>query len=383
MKKKFLFLMMALLLVFNVTVLSGCDLFGLFYDDDDGQLPQIDNSIDLDQFTPEPDDDNVYVENQTYYTSKSIDLVTEINGNYTVDRPFTLDPDNENKRIYHNIYLYEEDFLQVLYYEDVGDLGRLFVIMSDVSDQEYAEIEYGLNGSPLQINVIEQGIFDIILDVETFAIDLVKIGDIDTPVYETIKTCELNIHLSQGDHTYTPMTLNQDNEFFVQAEIPMGASIGFYSASHMSHYKLTVEFGLIDTLVYYNIGLTKPSQVQVHVGGRYNVYFNAKTYVLRLELQNPETAEYFCQVEWNQGNVLTAKSSATPYLFEYEFVAQGRPNDPYVDIPSFFPQLGMAYKLTIIDLDGVVAYDQYITEEGTYKLTINLKEFTLSIERIS
>ena len=383
MKKKFLFLVTAFLLIINVMALVGCT-----FDDgdsDDSGLPKIDNSVDLNTFTPTVDDDTIYREDETYYTSKSIDLVTEINGNYTTSRPFTLDKDNANKRIYRNIYFYVEDFLQVLYYKKFGDLGRLFVIMSDTADQEYAEIEYTQQGSPLQINIIQQGIYDIILDVETFAIDLVKVGDIDTPVYETIKSCELNIHVSSTDHTYTPMALDvATNEYYIETEIPLNASIGFYNASHTGRYKMTVEPSLMDTLIFYDYySSTKPSQVQVHVGGTYKIYFNAKTYVLRLELQNPDTAKYYCQVEWNENKELTAVSNATPYLFEYEFVAQGERNDPYVDIPSFFPKLGMAYDLSVIDVDGFVAYDEYITESGTYLLTINLKEFTLTIKRIS
>ena len=383
MKKKFLFLVTAFLLIINVMALVGCT-----FDDgdsDDSGLPKIDNSVDLNAFTPTVDDDTIYREDETYYTSKSIDLVTEINGNYTTSRPFTLDKDNANKRIYRNIYFYVEDFLQVLYYKKFGDLGRLFVIMSDTADQEYAEIEYTQQGSPLQINIIQQGIYDIILDVETFAIDLVKVGDIDTPVYETIKSCELNIHVSSTDHTYTPMALDvATNEYYIETEIPLNASIGFYNASHTGRYKMTVEPSLMDTLIFYDYyGSTKPSQVQVHVGGTYKIYFNAKTYVLRLELQNPDTAKYYCQVEWNENKELTAVSNGTPYLFEYEFVAQGERNDAYVDIPSFFPKLGMAYDLSVIDVDGFVAYDEYITESGTYKLTINLKEFTLTIKRIS
>ncbi len=380
MKRKFLYLILTLLLIINSIAFVGCDIFN--DDGNDGELPQIDNSVDLSEFVPTAEDDNFYIEGETYYTSKSVDLVTEINGNYTTSRPFTLDKDNENKRVYHNVYLYEEDFLQVIYYKRHGDLGQLYVIMSDTADQEYAEIEYGSQGSALQITVKKQGIYNVVLDVETFAIDLIKMGDIDTPVYETIKSCELNIHVSLDNYSYTPMTLDvTTNEYYIQKEIPLGASIGFYNTSHMGHYKMTVEPNIMDKLVYYDSLM--PSQVHVHVGGIYKIYFNAKTYVLRLELQDYDTASYYCQVEWGKNNELTPASSATPYLFEYEFIAQGKINDPYVDIPSFYPKLGMAYKLAVIDVDGYVAYDEYITESGTYLLTINLKEFTLSIKRLS
>lgn len=64
------------------------------------------------------------------------------------------------------------------------------------------------------------------------------------------------------------------------------------------------------------------------------------------------------------------------------FVAQGTASDPYVEIPSFYPSLGMSYDLTVIDVDDFVFNDEYVTDSGTYKLTINLKEFTLTVDRI-
>ena len=388
--KKILFTLLSLLLVIATSIFVACDIPGSSNggngenSGDDGKIPQIDNSVDLGIFTPPADDDNSYIEDEKYYTSTAIDLVTEINGNYTVDRPFTLDKDNQNKRIYNNIYFYVGDFFQIIYYKDIKDLGKVYAIMSDSNDQEYAEIEYTEKGTPLQINIKAKGIYNLILDIETFAIDMVKVGDIDTPVYETIKSCELYVHLSASNFSYTEMTLNPEtNEYYIEKDIPLGSSIGFYNASHTGRYKMTVEQSLIDTLVYNDFNFLENSErVYVNVGGKYKIYFNAKTYHLRLELQNPNSAEYFCQVEWNKDKVLTAVSSETPYIFTYEFVAQGKANDPYVDIPSFFPKLGMKYKLAVIDECGCVAYDQYITEDGTYTLTINLKDFSLTVEKL-
>lgn len=380
--KKFLYLLTAFFMIISVTAFVGCDVFEQS-EGGESQRPQIDNFVDLNLFTPTEDDDNAYIANETYYTSTAIDLVTEVNGNYTIDRPFTLDKNNEKLRIYHNIYFYEEDFFQIIYYKNINDLGEIYAVMSDSTDQEYAEVEYTNKGTPLQINIKKQGVYDLILDIETFAIDMVKVDDIETPVYETVKSCELYIHLSASNFSYTEMTLNNEtNEYFVEAEIPLRASIGFFSASHMGRYKFTVEPNIKDTLVYCD-GFKNETSAYVNVGGRYKVYFNAKTYVVRLELQNPDTAQYFCQVGWDNDHELVAVSSATPYLFEYEFIAQGKVNDPYVDIPKFYPSLGMSYKLSIIDEDGFVAYDSYITESGTYKLTINLKDFTLTIKKLA
>ncbi|MBR2974878.1 MAG: hypothetical protein IKC47_03955 [Clostridia bacterium] len=379
MKNKLLCLLLATAMLLSMLLLAGCDIFNI-PDDDDDQFPQIDNSVDLKEYAPTPSDD-VYVEGETYYTSNAVHLVTEVNGNYTVNRPFTLDKDNVNKRIYSNVYLYEEDFVQVIYYKDFNDLGKLYVVLADQTDTQYVQIRNSTDGSPLQIDVVQQGVYNLILDITTFGIDFVKVDDIQTPVYEKVASCELSIHVSMDDHTYWPMTLDEStNEYFVERYIPCGASIGFGNQSRTSRYNLTVPFEMQNTIAYYD-SVNKGS-LQVHVGGTYKVYFNAKTYVVRLELQNPDTATYYYQVEWQQGNVLTPVGNQTPYLFEYQFVAQGKPTDPYVDIPSFFPMLGWKYSLTVVDPDGLTAYDAYIKESGTYKLTINLKDFTLTVARV-
>lgn len=378
MKKLLSYLITALLLLLLCFSLAACDMFKDIGGDDEGEegLPQIDNALDLDTYLPTPDEDGQYTEGEDYYTSKSVDLVTEVNGNYTTARPFTLDKDDESKRIYRNIYFYEEDFFQVIYYKKFGDLGKIYAALSDGTDGEYAEVENAGDGTPLQINIKKQGVYDLILDTETFAIDMVKVADIDTPVYETIKSCELNIHTSES-HTYSPMTLDAaTNEYYILADIPANASIGFYNASHMGRYKMTVEWGLQNTLVYWNS--TNPLQVQVHVSGTYKIYFNAKTYVLRLELQNPDTASYYCQVEWQKGNELSPVDSATPYLFEYVVEAP-----EYGELPSFFPHLGWKYSLSLVDEGEYVLGDNSVREGGTYKLTVNLKEFTLTVEKLS
>lgn len=374
-----------LLALLCALTLAGCDLL-LNPDngdpDNDDHLPQIDNTVDLTEHTPTADGDDYYEEGETYYTSKSIDLVTEINGNYRIDRPFTLDKDDENKRIYHNIYFYEEDFFQVLYYKNINDLGQLFASLSDPTDTQYAQEKKSTGGNPLQINIISQGVYNLILDTKTFEIDMVKISDIgDTPVYETIKSCRLKIFSSQ-DIVSADMTLdNLTNDYCVTTQIPQNASIGFFSESGTSKYNVTIDYNLLDKAIYWSNN--NRDSVSVHIGGTYKVYFNAKTYVLRLELQNPDTATYFCQVEWNKNNELTPKSATEPYLFEYDFVAQGTIQDPYIDIPGFYPERGMKYKLTIINDDGYVLSDMYLSEDGTYKMLINLKEFTLTITKIA
>lgn len=381
--KKFLAFLFSTFLVLTLSFsLVGCDLFGDGNGDgnEEGGIPQIENSVDISEFTPAPDDDTEYIDGETYYTSSSIDLVTEINGNYTVDRPFTLDKENENKRIFHNIYFYVGDFFQVIYYKDITQLGTIFAALSDETDTQYAKVTYSQAGKPLQIDIVAQGIYNLILDTQTFEIDMIKVGDITTPVYETIKYCELYVHTSSAT-SYTKMTLDTTtNEYYIEKDLPVNCSLGFFNESHTGRYKMTVDSNLDRKYTHWNS--SNPVSVQVHVGGTYKIYFNSKTYVLRLELQNPNTANYFCQVGFNENNILSPVSQLTPYLFEYTWTAEGTRTDPYVEIPSFYPELGFSYTLTVNDVNGYVFADTYVTESGTYKLTINLLEFTLSVEKI-
>ena len=374
MKNRFYLFALLLCLVFPF-VLTGCD-FLSNNTKNNSTTPTIDNS-DISVYTPSANDDQEYEEGKTYYTSSKLDLVTEVNGNYCTTRPFTLDENDSTKRIYHNIYFYVEDYFQIIYYQNVKKLGKIYAALSDSTDTEYAEVEYS-NNKPLQINIIKQGVYNLVLDTTTFAIDMQKVGDISTPVYETIKSCELNVFVSAGNYNYYPMTLNTTtNEYYIQKSIPLDASIGFYSTSHISHYKMTAENNICDKLIYLND--VSPAQVQVHVGGTYNIYFNAKTYKLRLELLNADTATYYCQVGFNNNQELTPKHNDTPYLFEYTFVAESPIDNPAVKLPSFFPKLGMSYKLAIIDEDNLTR-SGYVKTSGTYKLTVNLKDFTLTVQ---
>lgn len=383
MKRKILSLLTALLVSVNGAALVGCDMLGGSSSsrggnsgsngNGDGGIPQIDNAVDLNTYTPTTDDDGICVEGESYYTSSSLMLVTEIHGNYSIHRPFALDAEDESKRIYHNVYFYADDFFQLLYFKSNG-ASSVYAIMSDQTDTQYAEVELTEGGSPLQINIVQEGVYNLILDTKTFGVDMVKVRDIDEPVYPAVKTCELYVFVEGTDTSYTAMTLNeQTGEYHLQAEIPANSTIGFFNAAHTGRYKTTVVPSINNTLLYWNFNNT--DSIQVHVGGLYDVYFNTKKYEVRLELKNPDTATYYCQVNWNQNNVLTPVSPATPYLFTYTFVAQK--NGEY--LPDFYPELGMRYNLWLVDENELVYGDNSVKEAGTYTLTVNLKDFTLTV----
>lgn len=383
--------LIALTVVLALT-LTGCEILGLLgdlasggsgglgglgglYDD---SIESIDNSKDLTEYHPDLGDDT-YVPNEDYYTSKAISLVTEIRGNYSHDRPFILDKTDDTLRIYKNIYLYEEDYLQILYTKDGSPISYVYAMLSDEGDSEYAEVEYTEGGKPLQINVIKSGIYDLVLDTKTLGIDMVRVSNIDTPVYETIKTCEFYIHNSLNDYTYTEMAFNSEtNEYYLETQIPRGASLGFFSASHNSRYKVIVDSEIVNKTIYYHD--INPELMYANVGGEYKVYINAKTYQVRFELQNPDTASYFCQAGFGDDVVLSPVAEDTPYLFRYEFLPEVE--NKHAIIPSFYPELGFSYVLEIIDEEGLVEGGDSLFGNGTtYILEINLKDFTLTVSK--
>ena len=352
-------------------LLAGCSLFPSSSKTKDTGIPSIDNSKDL---TPVSSEDG-----ETYYQSAAIDLVTEVNGNYSTNRPFTLDEKDDTKRIYHQIYFYEEDYFQVLYYRNPNGLGDVYAVLTDESDHQYAEIKKTEKGTPYQIDIIQDGIYDLILDTKTLGIDMVRTGDIETPVYETIKTCQLGVFVSKDNSTKTAMTLDEEtNEYVLEKDIPLGSTIYFTSASGNSRYKMSVDPKIEDRLVY--CGSATRQSAEVHVGGKYEVRFHAKEYSLKLTLLNPDTASYYCQVGWQEGKELTADPSA-PYLFHYEFLAEGTPDNPRTDLPSFFPKLGMPYRLSVIDPDRLTISNKVLNEPGTYDLAVNLKDFSLTVSK--
>ena len=286
------------LVTLGILFLSSCDIFGDNIELNENGVPNIDNALDLEEYTPTTYDD--LSESESYYTSKHLNLVTYINGNYSINRPFTIDEEDESKRIYRNIYFYVEDYFQLIYYKNESSFGNIYAILSDDSDLEYASILYTENQNAYEIDIVKDGIYDLILDLDTFGIDMVRISDIDEPVYETIRSCQLNIHVSMDNHTYHNMDYNSDtNEYYIEKEIPLGAAITFYSDSHNSNYKINVEDALIDRIMHWDDILNR---VRLHVGGIYKIYLHAKTYKMRIELVNPDTSSYYCQVEFNKGN---------------------------------------------------------------------------------
>ena len=209
----------------------------------------------------------------TYYISNKYTLITEINGYYSTNRPFCLDKNDDNKRIYDDVYLYVDD----MFYMDKSNSWDIYCTLSDPNDLEYVEIEKE-DGVDIQINVLKQGIYKIVFDMSTMSFDLTYKSDILVPVYPEIQNCDI-----YSTKTKWIETEKQGDEFVAKNfAIEQGKFVSFFSHVHTSQFKTTVENGTEN--LYIKKPGTKPnSYVYFKVGGTYNIYINAKTYVVRVE----------------------------------------------------------------------------------------------------
>ncbi|MBR2988883.1 MAG: hypothetical protein IKC64_04070, partial [Clostridia bacterium] len=62
-----------------------------------------------------------------YYTDESLAFCTEIRGSYKSNRPFNLDENNENLRIWDDVYLYEYDYFQMI----ASGTGYIYYTVND------------------------------------------------------------------------------------------------------------------------------------------------------------------------------------------------------------------------------------------------------------
>ena len=358
--------------------LSGCNLFG--GGSSGSSLPKVDNSNDLRDYTPSQDEN--YDENDELYTSNYLSFVTEINGSYRTNRPFTLDENNKNLRIYDNIYFYEYDFFQMM----SNDYKNIWCSLSDETDAQYAEVERE-QGEDIQTNIKVSGIYKVIFDTSTFLFDLVYKSEITTPVYEEIKNCDIYSVATK----WTTMQKFGD-EFFVNNYHMEGAKLVAFdsSYSHTSHYKTTIDESCLNKYIYKN-GTKPSSDVWFMIAGTYNIYLNAKTYVVRVELVSADADGYSASVYKNHEFVpLELVDENVKYVFKYRYTATSDIGNYGImsdDVPKIFNASYQKYNL--VATDGSMIYlgayssgGYYFKTRGTYDLTINLLDFTISITKL-
>lgn len=362
MKKKFLFFLLTLLVVISGTFLVGCDM-------GTGEPKIPDYNADIQVVVPENIDTEHFVpnEDETYYTSSRLSLWMEVNGEFLKVNYFSLDG---SRRVYDNLYLYEDDYFYML----SDDMRGWYATLSDSDDSEYAEEELA-EGEEYSINIIKEGIYTVIFDTETLKFDLVYKSEITMPVYYTIKNCSIySVATSWVEMSVNPA--NADEFVINNFNVTAGKIISFYNNLHTSNYKVTLEDSANNKLAS-----SIKTNVTVNVGGNYNIYINRKTYVVRMELINPDTATYGC-VYYDGTEFITLQPYETdvPYIFHYQITV-----DKYDNLPDFHSANYRTYDLIVVDTTNVLmgsGSNHYFKNKGTYNLIINLKTFEITVESL-
>lgn len=378
MKKKGFWSLLVLALMLPIaSLLTAC--FG-------GGLPagwvdvQIDNQYDLEQ-----------TEQDQVFTSKGMDLVTEINGSFTVGRPFVLDANDEYKRIYKNIYFYQYDY----FYMNANDYDYIWCGLSDSKDLEYAEVEKS-QGEDVQVNIKVTGIYNLIFDVKSKTFDLDYVSAINTPVYETIQKCEIGYLDNNKNMQYVAMQKQGDELCVKNVHFAVGKGVGFCSAlTHVSWYKTTMDASCANQLIFKR-GTKPKSDIYFMVGGTYNLYLHPETYVVRAELVTADADGYTACVMLdenldflNEPANLPLNDNAVNYQFKFQCVAEEEQHGNYSvcldKIPSIYNSALQAYHLTLTD-DSLVymqaSNTSYFKKAGTYQLLIDLQNFTIKVTEI-
>ena len=314
-------------------------------------------SIMVEHFTKEED--------ETYYTSPGFSLWMEVNGVFLEMDYFTLEG---NKRIYDNLYFYKDDY----FYMVTEDAKYLYAGLGDSTSSEYAEVEKQ-DGEDVQVNVKKSGIYKLIFDVDTLKFDMEYKAEIDTPVYYTMKNCSIYSIATE----WIEMGVNPENEdeFYIENfSVDSGKIISFFNNLHISNYKVT-----LDDSCNEKYGSARKASITMNIGGTYNIYINKKTYVVRLELQNPDTASYSCVYYDGKDFIpLEPYEQSTPYIFRKRIEVE----DKYQSVPDFHTKNYQTYTLDKGETDLLMGSNgnYYFKQVGTYDLIINLKTFEITAE---
>lgn len=330
-----------------------------------------DYNADIQVVAPENIDVANFVieDGKTYYTSPGMSLWMEVNGEFMEMDYFYIEGD---KRVYDNLYFYVDDYFYML----TDDLKDLYASLSESTNLEYVE-EEKQSGEDIQINIKKSGIYKLTFDVKTLKFDLEYKAEIQTPVYYPIKNCSIYSIAT----SWVEMSINPENsdEFVIKDyKIDAGKMISFYSNIHISNYKVTLEESINN-----NLATVRKTDVTVNIGGYYNVYINKNTYVVRLELTNPDTAEYSC-IYYDGTNFINLEpyNEDVPYIFHQRIEVT---TNYTTDLPDFHSAGYRTYDLAVVDANDVLmgsGSNYYFKKIGTYNLIINLKTFEISVEVI-
>lgn len=362
MKNKFLGFILGLLIVACSVSLVGCLGTG------DSSTPDYNEKVV--EVNVEDITNDYFIPNQdtTYYTSDELWLMAEVNGAFFEMEYFYIDGD---MRVYDNLYLYKQDYFFMI----TGDYKYIYASLNHPFSTEYFEEEKE-QGEDIQINVKKSGIYKLTFDVKTLKFDMEYKSEIETPLYYTMKNCSVYTEAT----SWREMSVNPANkdEFVIDNfSVTADETISFFNIVHTSNYKVTLDEKVNDKLASAN-----KKNLTINVGGTYRIYVNSKTYVVNLELLNPDTATYNCVCyDGLNYNVLTPNDEQLPHVFSMRLVT----TENSTGLPYFLSKAYKKYDLTVIastDVVSKVGKSCYLRKAGTYDLTINLRTFEITIEKL-
>lgn len=342
-------------------------------------VPNIDNAVDLKEYN-----EDIYKTNDdTYYTSNYISFIMSVKGYYQINVPFTLDENNENLRVYDNMYFYEGDYFQLM----SNDYHYIWATLKNESNEYLSPLRE--QGEDIQVDVKKSGVYKIILDTKTMIMDFEYKSSIDTPYYYPFKSCEIGT-LVNGTSVYSEMTVNPSNndEFMISNYQVNSGSLYTFSErfSHISMYILTI---FENSKQYLSNTMFEESLV-FNISGEFNIYVNKRTYEVRVEASDPSKLVYDC-LTYNNGEFITLspKDSSTPYVFEYIYEANADVGGYGImsdDLPSFYSKSYKKYELSVETSSLISQYNDgtyYFKKKGQYLLTIDLLNLTLKVDQIT
>ncbi len=364
-----------LFITLTALAISACDLTpsggsnGIY-------IPDIDNSTDIKEY----EEEDYKTGDETYYMSDYISFIMEVRGYYQSNIPFTLDKDNENLRIYDNMYFYEGDFFQLM----SSDYRHIWATLKNENTEYLTPLRE--QGEDIRVDVKKSGVYKIVLDIKTMIMDFEYKNAIKTPYYYPFKSCDIGT-LVDEHIVYSSLGVNPNNsdEFMISDyQVKTGKLYSFYSGEpHTSNYKLTVT----EDSKNYISSTQFETSVVFNVNGKFNIYVNKMTYQIRVEA-DPLSLVYDCVV-YKDGNFveLTPKDSTVPYVFEYQYEATSDVGGYGImsdDVPSFYNKSYKKYELTVEEstlLDKNNKGEYYFKKKGQYLLTIDLFNLTLKVEQ--
>ncbi len=300
------------------------------------------------------------------YVDPKLSLCTEIRGSYKSDRPFTLDPTNENIRVWDDLYLYEYDYFQLI---AVGT-SAIYYQVDEASTQF---VEYNGTRPQATIKAGESGIYTLSFDIESKLFHLEFKEEIITPVYEKMNGCDVYSLSHDGFMELTPNPDNEEELMISNYSVEMGEYISFYEHGdyHLSNYKVVPDSSLLRKLISgIDDGDANPG---IMIGGNYNLYINPTTYAFRAELLNPDEATYSLLTIEGEDYVAISHEVGDPsYLYRLQFTVERE----YQSMPLLFNEKYQMFELDVVPNDSVTSYGQFKIP-GLYALEINLKEFTI------